>query len=65
MYFSDMAPALKPADAFARMAHREIVRYLKFARHFNEQSPGFETDLHGLVKEIEGGKARYYVDCVR
>ncbi|MDR2112566.1 MAG: arginine/lysine/ornithine decarboxylase [Candidatus Accumulibacter sp.] len=102
MYLSDMVPAMKPADAFARMAHREIdrvpidelegritsmlltpyppgipllipgerfnatiVRYLKFARHFNEQFPGFETDIHGLVKEIEGGKARYYVDCVR
>ena len=26
MYLSDMVPALKPADAFARMAHREIER---------------------------------------
>ncbi|MDR3299567.1 MAG: arginine/lysine/ornithine decarboxylase [Candidatus Accumulibacter sp.] len=101
MYLSNMIPAMKPADAFARMAHREIdrvpidelegritsmlltpyppgipllipgecfnatiVRYLKFARHFNEQFPGFETEIHGLVKEIENGKARYYVDCV-
>ena len=102
MYLSDMVPAMKPGDAFARMAHREIdrvsidelegritstlltpyppgipllipgerfnatiVRYLKFSRHFNEQFPGFETDIHGLVKEIVDGKARYYVDCVR
>ena len=93
---------MKPADAFARMAHREIervlieelegrvtamlvtpyppgipllipgerfnatiVRYLKFAQHFNEQFPGFETDIHGLVKEVVNGKATYYVDCVR
>ena len=102
MYLSDMVPAMRPADAFARMAHREIdrvpldelegritsilltpyppgipllipgerfnatiVRYLKFARDFNERFPGFETDIHGLVKEMVDGKSRYYVDCVR
>ena len=26
MYLSDMEPAMKPADAFAKMAHREIER---------------------------------------
>jgi arginine decarboxylase len=101
MYLSEMAPAMKPADAFAKMAHREIerveidklegritsvlltpyppgipllipgerfngtiVRYLQFARDFNEQFPGFETDIHGLVKEAVDGKVCYYVDCV-
>jgi len=101
MYLSDMVPAMKPADAFARMAHREIerveidhledritavlltpyppgipllipgerfnrkiVNYLKFARGFNESFPGFETDIHGLVKEDTDGKVRYHVDCV-
>ncbi|MBL8405882.1 MAG: lysine decarboxylase, partial [Dechloromonas sp.] len=99
MYLSDMVPAMRPADAFARMAHREIERvpvdelegrvtavlltpyppgipllipgerfnkticnYLKFAREFNATFPGFETDVHGLVKGQDG---RYYVDCVR
>jgi arginine decarboxylase len=99
MYLSDMVPAMRPADAFARMAHREIervpidqlegrvtavlltpyppgipllipgerfnatiVRYLQFARDFNAQFPGFETDIHGLVKSEGNG---YYVDCVR
>jgi arginine decarboxylase len=101
MYLSDMIPAMKPTDAFAKMAHRKIdrvpidelegrvtavlltpyppgipllipgekfnkviVSYLKFAREFNEKFPGFETDNHGLVKEIVDGKAVYYVDCV-
>ncbi len=101
MYLSPMVPAMRPADAFAKMAHREIervpidelegrvtavlltpyppgipllipgerfnqtiVNYLRFAREFNEKFPGFETDIHGLVKE-ENGKERYYVDCVR
>ncbi len=102
MYLSDMVPAMKPTDAFAKMAHREmdrvpiealegritavlltpyppgipllipgeqfnkvIVNYLKFAREFNEKFPGFETDVHGLVKEIIDGKAAYFVDCVQ
>jgi arginine decarboxylase len=99
MYLSNMVPAMRPADAFAKMAHRDIERvpvdelegrvtavlltpyppgipllipgerfnaticnYLKFAREFNARFPGFETDIHGLVK---GGDGRYYVDCVR
>ncbi|MDR1854886.1 MAG: arginine/lysine/ornithine decarboxylase [Azoarcus sp.] len=99
MYLSEMVPAMKPADAFARVAHGEIerlsiadlegritamlvtpyppgipllipgerfnatiVRYLAFARDFNAAFPGFETDIHGLVKGKDG---RYYVDCVK
>ena len=102
MYLSDMIPAMKPADAFAKMAHRNIervaidelegrvtsvlltpyppgipllipgerfnrtvVRYLQFAREFNERFPGFETDVHGLVKEVKDGRIHYYVDCVK
>ena len=102
MYLSDMQPAMKPSDAFAKMAHREIERvaiddlegritsilltpyppgipllipgerfnktivdYLKFARDFNERFPGFETDVHGLVKREVDGKRDYFVDCVR
>lgn len=99
MYLSEMVPTMKPADAFARVAHGEIerlpiadlegrvtamlvtpyppgipllipgerfnatiVRYLAFARDFNAAFPGFETDIHGLVKGADG---RYYVDCVK
>ncbi|MCM8612503.1 arginine/lysine/ornithine decarboxylase [Accumulibacter sp.] len=102
MYLSDMEPAMKPTDAFAKMAHREIdrvpidelegritstlltpyppgipllipgerfnatiVRYLQFARDFNERFPGFETDVHGLVKAVVDGRPVYSVDCVR
>ena len=102
MYLSNMVPAMKPTDAFAKMAHREIdrvpidelhgritavlltpyppgipllipgeqfnqviINYLKFARDFNERFPGFETDVHGLVKGMVDGKSTYYVDCVR
>ncbi len=102
MYLSEMQPAMKPSDAFAKMAHRDIdrvpidelegrvtsvlltpyppgipllipgerfnktiVRYLQFAREFNEKFPGFETDIHGLVKEQSASGVSYYVDCVR
>jgi arginine decarboxylase len=93
---------MKPSDAFAKMAHREIERvaidelegritsilltpyppgipllipgerfnktivdYLRFARDFNERFPGFETDVHGLVKREVDGKRGYFVDCVK
>ncbi|MFY9260634.1 MAG: arginine/lysine/ornithine decarboxylase [Gallionella sp.] len=102
MYLSDMQPAMKPSDAFAKMAHDEIERveidnlegritavlltpyppgipllipgeifnktivdYVKFARDFNQKFPGFETDVHGLVAEMEEGEKHYFVDCVR
>ncbi len=102
MYLSDMVPAMKPSDAFAKMAHREIERvalddlegritsilltpyppgipllipgerfnktivdYLRFARDFNERFPGFETDVHGLVKREVNGRKDYFVDCVK
>ncbi|ANJ66645.1 lysine decarboxylase [Halothiobacillus diazotrophicus] len=102
MYLSTMEPAMRPADAWAKMARKQIdrvpidelegritaslvtpyppgipllipgerfnkviVNYLKFARDFNRQLPGFETDVHGLIAEdTEFGK-RYFVDCVR
>ncbi|HMM73091.1 MAG TPA: lysine decarboxylase, partial [Rhodocyclaceae bacterium] len=99
MYLSDLVPAMRPAEAFARMAHREIdrvpieelegritsvlltpyppgipllipgerfnatiVRYLCFAREFNDCFPGFETDIHGLV--MSDDRKQYFVDCV-
>ncbi len=103
VYLSDMVPAMRPADAYARMAHREVERvpveqlegrvtgvlltpyppgipllipgerfnrdivdYLKFTQEFNQQFPGFETDVHGLAYETDDhGQRHYYVDCIR
>ena len=53
-------PLLIPGEQFNKI----IVNYLCFARDFNERFPGFETDIHGLVKDATNGKSRYYVDCV-
>lgn len=49
----------------AYLMHTSTVRYLKFARDFNERFPGFKTNIHGLVKGEVDGKPVYYVDCVR
>jgi len=40
------------------------VRYLKLARDLNQRFPGFETDIHGLVKEERDGELVFCVDCV-
>jgi arginine decarboxylase len=54
-------PLLIPGERF----NKRIVDYLYFARDFNAQFPGFETDIHGLVKTEVDGRSEYYVDCVR
>ncbi len=54
-------PLLIPGEVF----NRKIVDYLKFAREFAKLCPGFETDIHGLVEEIDAhGQVRFYADCV-
>ncbi|MBV2130002.1 arginine/lysine/ornithine decarboxylase [Arsukibacterium indicum] len=102
MYLSTIETAMTPADAWAKMAHREIervsiddiagrvtamlvtpyppgiplmvpgerfnatiVNYLKFTRAFNGQFPGFETDVHGLVRETVAGESQYFIDVVK
>lgn len=55
-------PLLIPGEVF----NKKIVDYLKFARQFNLECPGFETDIHGLVARVDdAGVKRYYADCVR
>lgn len=103
VYVSDIVPAMRPADAYARMTHREVERvpvaelegrvtavlltpyppgipllipgerfnrdivdYLHFTQEFNQQFPGFETDVHGLSYETDAaGNRHYYVDCIK
>ncbi|MDA7418155.1 arginine/lysine/ornithine decarboxylase [Xenophilus arseniciresistens] len=55
-------PLLIPGEVF----NKKIVDYLKFARQFNLECPGFETDIHGLVGRVDdAGVKRYYADCVK
>jgi lysine decarboxylase/arginine decarboxylase len=55
-------PLLIPGEVF----NKKIVDYLKFSREFNAACPGFGTDIHGLVTEVDAaGKIHYFADCVR
>ena len=54
-----------PLLILGEVFNSQIVDYLKFAREFAKQCPGFETDIHGLVKQLdEKGEVRFYADCV-
>ena len=54
-------PLLIPGEVF----NTNIVEYLKFNRAFARECPGFETDIHGLVQEVdENGQVQYFADCV-
>ena len=55
-------PLLIPGEVF----NRKIIDYLKFSRDFNQQCPGFESDIHGLVEEKDAqGVTHYFADCVK
>ncbi len=54
-------PLLIPGER----VNAQIVNYLKFVREFNAQFPGFENDIHGLVKQERDGRTEYFLDCVR
>jgi arginine decarboxylase len=54
-------PLLVPGER----VNATIVRFLRFARDFNARFPGFETDIHGLVKKKVNGHVEYFLDCVR
>ncbi|HUN94249.1 MAG TPA: arginine/lysine/ornithine decarboxylase [Burkholderiaceae bacterium] len=54
-------PLLIPGERI----NAQIVNYLRFARDFNARFPGFETDIHGLVKRERNGTLEYCIDCVR
>jgi arginine decarboxylase len=43
---------------------QSIHDYLLFARKFDRQYPGFETDIHGLRFEPTATGRRYLVDCI-
>ena len=56
-------PLLIPGEVF----NKKIVDYLKLARAFNRECPGFETNIHGLVaRPVDAnGVKRYLADCTK
>jgi len=57
-------PLIMPGERFTA-ATKAIVEYLRFARDYDRQFPGFESDIHGLSFEHTSQGKRYLVDCVR
>jgi len=53
-------PLMVPGERF----NETIIHYLKFVRAFNNQFPGFESDVHGLLKQEVDGVEGYYVDVI-
>ncbi|WP_017446618.1 arginine/lysine/ornithine decarboxylase [Gayadomonas joobiniege] len=53
-------PLMVPGERF----NTTVVKYLKFVRDFNARFAGFETYVHGLIAETDGGKTEYFVDVV-
>jgi arginine decarboxylase len=53
-------PLMIPGEKFTP----EIINYLHYIKNFNEQFPGFESDVHGLITKKVNGKKVYYVDVV-
>ncbi|MFO1480397.1 MAG: arginine/lysine/ornithine decarboxylase [Turneriella sp.] len=54
-------PLLIPGE----MVNATIVSYLQATRRFNDQFPGFQTEIHGLVEEPNArGTMDYFLDCV-
>lgn len=51
-------PLIMPGE---RVSSRLIVDYLRFCEDWDRRFPGFETDIHGVRKDADGG---YQLDCV-
>jgi arginine decarboxylase len=56
-------PVIMPGERLTP-ATKSIHEYVLDARKFDQQFPGFETDIHGLRFEPTADGRRYLVDCV-
>ena len=52
-------PLIFPGESVSLPA---IIGYLRFAQSWDQQFPGFETDIHGVRKSADGS---YKLDCVK
>jgi arginine decarboxylase len=53
-------PLMVPGERF----NSEIINYLKYVRTFNNTFPGFEADVHGLMRHKVNDKNEYFIDVV-
>jgi arginine decarboxylase len=57
-------PLIMPGERITE-ATKSIQDYLVYARAFDRKFPGFETDIHGLRFQHDGGERKYLVDCIK
>ncbi|KRG45004.1 lysine decarboxylase [Stenotrophomonas pictorum JCM 9942] len=57
-------PTIMPGERFGR-TNDPIIQSLRIAREQNVRFPGFESDVHGLIIEREGGIATYKVEVLK
>ncbi|MED5608868.1 Orn/Lys/Arg decarboxylase N-terminal domain-containing protein [Pseudomonas sp. JH-2] len=56
-------PLIMPGERFTE-ATRSILDYLAFARTFEHDFPGFDSDVHGLQVQDVDGRRCYTVECI-
>jgi arginine decarboxylase len=42
----------------------QVIKYLHYIKRFNDEFPGFESDVHGLICKKINGEKHYFVDVV-
>lgn len=57
-------PTIMPGERYGGK-DTAILESLRIAREQNERFPGFESDIHGLIVEHEGGRPRYLVEVLK
>ena len=53
-------PLMVPGERFTA----EVISYLRYIKNFNQEFPGFESDVHGLISKKVDGQKVYYLDVV-
>lgn len=57
-------PIIMPGERFCPNTD-QIIQYLQLLETFSNTFPGFETEIHGVLKKSEHGKTKYYVRCIK
>ncbi|MBN2478061.1 lysine decarboxylase [Candidatus Micrarchaeota archaeon] len=56
-------PVIMPGEVFTKEINKTI-DYLKFCEEFDNEFPGFENEMHGVMIEEEKGRKNYWVYCI-
>ena len=57
-------PVIMPGEKFATNS-QNIIDYMKTCEEFDNNYPGFENEIHGVMVVEENGRKLYTVDCLK